>query len=51
MEESIGTSAQRWQGEILRSPAQGVLTDDADSGPTWHALYTRHQHEKVTAHS
>jgi transcription antitermination factor NusG len=50
MEESIGTSAQRWQGEILRSPAQGVLTDDADSGPTWHALYTRHQHEKVTAH-
>ena len=33
----------------MRTPARVVLTDDADSSPAWHALYTRHQHEKVTA--
>ena len=49
MEESIGISPLPWQGEIMRSPARGVLTDEADSGPTWHALYMRHQHEKATA--
>ena len=49
MEELIGTLRTPWQGEMMRSPARSVLTDDADSAPTWHALYTRHQHEKVTA--
>jgi len=49
MEELVRTSHTPCFTETVQSPARGVLTDDADSGPTWHALYTRHQHEKVTA--
>ena len=49
MEEPIGTSHTPWQGAMMRSPAPSVLTDDADPKFAWHALYTRHQHEKVSA--
>jgi len=49
MEDSIGPSQAAWQGEMLRRPFQPVLTHNAERELDWHALYTRHQHEKITA--
>ncbi|MBZ5513931.1 MAG: UpxY family transcription antiterminator [Acidobacteriia bacterium] len=50
MDEIIPSARTPGDGETMRGPAQNRSTDIADSESTWHALYTRHQHEKVIAH-
>ena len=38
-----------WGSRTVERLSEHLLTCAGDASPAWHALYTRYQHEKVTA--
>ncbi len=49
MHDFAGSLNLDGQAERVEGSGRSVWSGEADHAPNWHALYTRHQHEKVTA--